>query len=1674
MDSKNGASYAPPGGSAEMFTNTLTPTVSVKATDPDASRVKTTVQFHSSTAGTSSSLIDDCTTPLVASGTAATCKPGASLGLRKVYVRSKAVDERGLGGSWSGWTSFTTTSAAPPVPAISCPDPYAQGSWADEAPGADITCTITAADGTLNQAGYIDLTVDGSNKRVKITPSSSASTAKTTVTISKAKTGYHSVEAAAVGRGGRVSAKATYGFGWGGASLTTPSEGASSSSKITVKAGSAPRNNSSTVTATLQWRPKNSDGAWENGPTLTTNSTAPASDPVTADGTWNPATAITYGDVELPTRTPVTLEIQVCFSYSGSSTRCTGAQSPTTITRLPHAFGDGYPTSSAGTGDLALMTGELSESETDASVPGFSSDLTVSRSHLSFAGSGAVADWPSDPATSIFGPGFTANLDGPEAGASTMQVIDNTRLDGTIVLQDGDGEALVYGTPSAQRTYGTGAWEPVTDETAEDGSILSLTNAGADMILTLKDVDGTTTTWKPVTYSGTAQTTWKPIAVTEIGQSASSTFTYDGSSGRVTSITAAVPDADCSSSATASAQRGCRALVLTYGTSSSGTDATPGDRTGQVKQISTRLWNPATSALETTPMTSYAYDGSGRLRTVTDERTNLTTAYTWVGSGSSAKTRIATVKPAGLAAWSYSYDSDGKLVKVERANPSGSGAAVTTGRYVYDVPVSATNLPALSSVDTAKWGQTSPPATGYAVFGPDYTGPVSGDGVDWAYADLQYVDAEGYTVNTASYGAGAWQVSASDYDQLGHVVRELDASAINTIRAAADDGADVSTLRGLGDSLSTRTVYNEAVTAADGTVVLPAGTVVTDIYEPAHLSVPASGGEPVSARQHTRTVYDEGAPHEGINPATDQRYALPTTVTVGAADSGASPGDEDIETISVTKTGYAKFDANDSNEGDGWALGAATSSTIAGAKSITRYDTLGRTIESRQPMSNGNDAGTTRTSYYTAGANTADAACGNKPQWVGLECRSTPVAGPATTGTPAGGASTLPATVTTYDRWLNAAQAVETSGNESRTTTTTYDAAGRTIKSVTTASIAGSTAVPGTYTKYQASTGLVDYTGKLNSAGDDATGERTTYTYDAWGRETQRTNDLGDTITTVYDTSSRPVQVTDPQGTTTTTYDSSSERRGMATASTVSRASGAGGALTFEATYDADANLVSQKLPGGITQTNTYDTTGNHTGLVYSGQVTSASGETSTGPWIGFSQDNDVTGRVRFDYTSDGAATGNDPETVSAGQAGSFNRAYVYNAAGRLSQVDDRTTAAGEDADPASTSCTRRDYTFDENGRRTSLKTGISNDGTCASGTATTSYGYDTGDRPTIGQNGSGAYVYDTFGRQTTIPAADAPNGANAEITLGYFDTDAARTITQNGMTTTFTLDAAGRRLAQTTTKDSATTTVTRHYSDDSDNPSWSQSVTGNASSITRYAESIGGDLGVTIDSTGTKVALGNLHGDTVTTVTVPNGQASTTAATAIDGWSDYTEYGTPRDLATTKTVSGPLGYGWLGQKQRSATDATAGLTLMGARLHNPIRGQFSSVDPVFGGNETSYIYPADPVNGVDLDGRQHKASEGGAGGARGGGGGAGRGRKGTTKAGARGAKYSGTWYKSKSSAFRAAKRYASSRPHRCKFRGTCSSQDHFHVDCYTNGRLSHVRHYYFPRGTQGGRHVAR
>jgi RHS repeat-associated protein len=84
----------------------------------------------------------------------------------------------------------------------------------------------------------------------------------------------------------------------------------------------------------------------------------------------------------------------------------------------------------------------------------------------------------------------------------------------------------------------------------------------------------------------------------------------------------------------------------------------------------------------------------------------------------------------------------------------------------------------------------------------------------------------------------------------------------------------------------------------------------------------------------------------------------------------------------------------------------------------------------------------------------------------------------------------------------------------------------------------------------------------------------------------------------------------------------------------------------------------------------------------------------------------------------------------------------------------------------------------------------------------------------------------------------------------------------------------------------------------------------------------------------------------------------------SVAGWSVYDSFGNPQ---TSQTNTNLINYSSYGQQERATN--TTGLILMGARVYNPETSQFTSKDPIKGGNENSYTYPNDPINGNDFSG---------------------------------------------------------------------------------------------------------
>ena len=256
------------------------------------------------------------------------------------------------------------------------------------------------------------------------------------------------------------------------------------------------------------------------------------------------------------------------------------------------------------------------------------------------------------------------------------------------------------------------------------------------------------------------------------------------------------------------------------------------------------------------------------------------------------------------------------------------------------------------------------------------------------------------------------------------------------------------------------------------------------------------------------------------------------------------------------------------------------------------------------------------------------------------------------------------------------------------------------------------------------------------------------------------------------------------------------------------------------------------------------------------------------------------------------------------------------------------------------TSCSLNSYGFDVAGNRIGVSSG-----NCSSSTAK-SFTYNNASQLT-----NAGYVYDGLGRNTSIPAIHSPNNAGV-ISVGYRLNDQVASITQNGETTAYSFDGLGRRVTETT----GSSVVTKHYTGTSDNPAWSTNTAG-VTDI--YVSSLGTGLNstVTLDNGVKTLSLdvNDLRGNTVTRINVE--------AASTDSWVSFDEYGNRDSASTGKLVT----YDAYGQYERATT--SQGLILMGARLYNPVTNQFTSPDPVTGGNETTYTYPNDPINKNDFSG---------------------------------------------------------------------------------------------------------
>ncbi len=130
---------------------------------------------------------------------------------------------------------------------------------------------------------------------------------------------------------------------------------------------------------------------------------------------------------------------------------------------------------------------------------------------------------------------------------------------------------------------------------------------------------------------------------------------------------------------------------------------------------------------------------------------------------------------------------------------------------------------------------------------------------------------------------------------------------------------------------------------------------------------------------------------------------------------------------------------------------------------------------------------------------------------------------------------------------------------------------------------------------------------------------------------------------------------------------------------------------------------------------------------------------------------------------------------------------------------------------------------------------------------------------------------------------------------------------------------------------------------------------------IGALGEGLNTTISTTITGSTTTAQIVDMNGSVVATIDIP----AAGYATGPTSFQSFDEYGVPETAPITSSTL--QSFGWAGAANRQTE--TTGLILMGARVYNPVTGQFTSPDPIPGGNETTYTYPNDPINQNDYTG---------------------------------------------------------------------------------------------------------
>ncbi len=563
----------------------------------------------------------------------------------------------------------------------------------------------------------------------------------------------------------------------------------------------------------------------------------------------------------------------------------------------------------------------------------------------------------------------------------------------------------------------------------------------------------------------------------------------------------------------------------------------------------------------------------------------------------------------------------------------------------------------------------------------------------------------------------------------------------------------------------------------------------------------------------------------------------------------------------------------------------------------------------------------TKTIYYSKSTNSEYPGCGGHAEWAGLPCETKPVVQPDTSGLPE-----LPVTTYTYNIWDEPETTTETVGATTRTKTETYDSAGRpktsAVKCVETGEKAcpasDGKALPTVTDEYNTSTGTLE---KQSTTTEGKTSSITSL-YNKLGQLERYTDANENTTTYEYETEKedRLKKINDNEGTESFEYNATT---GLLDELTYTNGTTK---MIFNATYDAEGNMLTESYPNGMTATYTYNQVNKPTALVYKKTTNCTEEEKEKCKW--------------FKDTVIPSIHGQWLEQTSS----LSHQAYTYDNAGRLTQVQNTPTEKG---------CTTRIYAYDEDTNRTSLTTREpAAEGKCATGGGTIEkHTYDTSDRLT-----DTGIKYNEFGDITALSPKDAGGKEpSEELTNSYYVNNQIASQKQKQQTIGYNLDPTRRTQETISTGEPNNSTIISHYAGPSNAPAWTTNPI--SGEWRRNITGINGSL-VAIQNNGEtpELQLTNLHDDIVAKAYLSE------TATELAAKADTSEFGVP-------TVTAPAKYSWLGAIELP-TELPSGITSMGARSYVPEIGRFLQPDPIPGGSANAYSYTfGDPVNTSDPSG---------------------------------------------------------------------------------------------------------